>query len=161
MSNIQNIQAKVIDEFCKARADYPGEVMTEMARAREEGACGECVCHHIAGYSWFPCALPRGHEGGHRARAECFEHGVYLGEPWAPPRCPRCPEPSTCQATLGPGSVSSTWDFGIHGATGETTVYYTGYFNAFQFVPVEPRVRQHFQEASSRWLSEWRKAGGR
>ena len=69
------------------KADAVGVV-----RAGEE-ACREYVCHLIAGCSWYPCALPKGHEGGHRAEGECFEHGAYLGEPGCPPRCPSCPEP--------------------------------------------------------------------
>ena len=54
--------------------------------------CKEVVAHLIAGASWFACALPKGHEGGHRASGNCFTHGEYLGEPFSVPQCPKWPE---------------------------------------------------------------------
>ena len=54
--------------------------------------CGAVVIHLIAGASWFPCALLKGHEGGHRAVGNCFKHGYYLGEECAFPQCPQWPK---------------------------------------------------------------------
>ena len=56
----------------------------------EQPKCGAHVCHLIAGASWFPCALSKGHDGEHRAGGSCSTHGGYLGEPNSPPQCPKC-----------------------------------------------------------------------
>lgn len=63
-----------------------------------EPTCNEVVCHLIAGASWFLCALPKGHDGGHRALGNCFKHGPYYGEQGIPPRCPGWPECALQQA---------------------------------------------------------------
>lgn len=88
-----------------ARAESSGEnphgpISVESAAPGERAApssptapapCGEVVTHLIAGASWYPCALPKGHEGGHRAAGSCVAHGDYLGEVGAPPQCPKWP----------------------------------------------------------------------
>lgn len=58
----------------------------------EPEKCGDSVCFLIAGASYFPCVLRKGHEGNHRAGGTCFTlgHGKYLGEPNSPPKCPKC-----------------------------------------------------------------------
>lgn len=69
--------------------------------AREDKAdlCGA----HVCGASWFPCALPKVHLGGHRAGGECFIHGVkYLGKPNSPPQCPQCFPEDKAQQPFGP-----------------------------------------------------------
>jgi len=70
--------------------DFPSEPASPVQEGPQ--VCGEVVAHLIAGASWFPCALPKGHEGGHRAAGNCFTHGAYLGEPSAVPQCPKWPE---------------------------------------------------------------------
>ena len=55
--------------------------------------CRQFVCSHIVREgSWFPCALPKGHEGDqHYAGGTCFTHGPYVNErPGCPPACPKC-----------------------------------------------------------------------
>ncbi len=54
--------------------------------------CGEVVCHLIAGASWFVCARPKHHDGGHRAAGNCFAHEPYLGMEGQPPQCPEWPK---------------------------------------------------------------------
>lgn len=54
--------------------------------------CGEHVQDLIAGASYYECALPKGHSGGHRAEGECKVHGHYFGEEGAVPQCPRWPD---------------------------------------------------------------------
>ncbi len=125
----------------------PPEPEEALAAAVDGEECGECVCHLIAGHSWFPCALPKGHGGGHRAMGKCFEHGEYLGEPESPPRCPDCPEPG--YDTNSP-----------HGATGKAATRCISSSFVYQFVPVEARERQHLREASRRWLDAWKRQGG-
>lgn len=48
--------------------------------------CGEFAGHLIAGASWFPCALPKGHLGDHQHGGNCFAHGEYVGS-----QCPQWP----------------------------------------------------------------------
>ena len=57
------------------------------------GPCGAFVCSFIAREgSWFPCALPKGHEDSkHYSGGNCFTHGKYVAKlPWVPPSCPQC-----------------------------------------------------------------------
>ena len=58
----------------------------------EPEKCGEFVASLIAGASWFPCARPKHHDGGHRAAGTCVLHGAYLGMEGQPPQCPKWPE---------------------------------------------------------------------
>jgi len=55
--------------------------------------CGACVISFIAREgSFFPCALSKGHDGGHRAAGNCFKHGEYLGKVDSVPQCSQWPE---------------------------------------------------------------------
>ena len=76
----------------KIVAAYHASRMAERPQAADPSLCGEVVQYLIAGASWFPCALPKGHEGGHRAASSCLAHGPYLGEVNAAPQCPQWPE---------------------------------------------------------------------
>lgn len=69
--------------------------MNELDKEAELGLCGYFVAHLISGSSWYPCALLKDHEGGHRASGNCFIHGYYLGEVDQPPRCPKWPDCAT------------------------------------------------------------------
>ena len=81
--------------------------------------CGEYVQHLIAGASYYPCALPKGHDGGHRAGGTCFKHGTYLGEVGAVPECPQWPtcvqeRPVTPQAEPGASEPKLDEDACVH-----------------------------------------------
>lgn len=55
--------------------------------------CNECVVSFIAREgSYFPCALPKGHDGGHRAAGTCHKHGRYYGKVGKVPRCRQFPD---------------------------------------------------------------------
>lgn len=59
----------------------------------EPEKCGACVITFIAREGlFFPCARPKGHDGGHRASGNCFKHGVYLGMEGQVPQCPKWPD---------------------------------------------------------------------
>ena len=65
---------------------------------KTENVCGACVIHFIAREgSFFPCALTKGHSGGHRASGTCFKHGPYVGDIGAVPQCPHWP---TCAGII-------------------------------------------------------------
>lgn len=57
-----------------------------------ENKCGQYVISFITREgSYFPCGLPKGHDGGHRASGNCIKHGPYVGEVGAVPQCPYYP----------------------------------------------------------------------
>ncbi len=63
----------------------------------DEEHCGEFAASFIPRWGWFfPCFLPKGHEGGpesHRAGGECTKHGKYVMEQYGqPPQCPKWPD---------------------------------------------------------------------
>jgi len=77
------------DQRIRAYAEEVNGLLDVVESQKER--CDEHVTHFIAGASWFPCALAKGHEGLHRGAGNCFEHGEYLGEPNRPPiYCPSC-----------------------------------------------------------------------
>jgi hypothetical protein len=104
-------------------SDYTGDAATGEASLDlsklplpEEPKCGEFVCSHIAREgSWFPCVLPKGHDGlAHFSGGNCFTHGPYVSKmPWRPPACPKCND-NIRQAYLYP--VMLPLDTGIYNA---------------------------------------------
>jgi hypothetical protein len=59
-----------------------------------EEICGEFAADFIPRWGWsFPCVLPKGHDGEHRAGGECLRHGYYVMEHSnEPPQCPKWPK---------------------------------------------------------------------
>jgi hypothetical protein len=85
-------------ELCQSIGEEPTwlrDARSLLASAAEKiepaPKCGEVVIHLIAGASWFPCALNKGHDKGHRAAGNCFVHGPYLGKEDSVPECPHWP----------------------------------------------------------------------
>ena len=57
-------------------------------------SCGEFAASLIPREGmYYPCVLPKGHEGEHRTGGECLAHGPYIMEHFGqPPQCQKWPE---------------------------------------------------------------------
>ena len=54
--------------------------------------CGEFAASFIPRWgTYFPCVLPKGHEGEHLAGGDCFAHGPFIMQHFGEP--PHCPHP--------------------------------------------------------------------
>ena len=71
--------------------DATWEAYRRGLESKDNVMCGIPVAVHIAREgSYFPCALPKNHDGDHCAAGRCHIHGPYLGKAEKVPRCPAC-----------------------------------------------------------------------